>query len=181
LRESQSPVEIGRRGQSAPSSDFGGEVLERQSIGAADDASDPPSFGDQQACARFNDRLDRARRAQGDIALSFAGGRREARKESHEQRYSEKQNISIKCSFLQKLSSAAKVVTTASTPGAARPFARRRMRRPAARQTRPELDRAAAFSYETRRLARLIRAVITSPPKPFVWTRQPRIEHARLL
>ncbi len=33
--------------------------------GAADDASDPPSFGDQQACARFNDRLDRARRAQG--------------------------------------------------------------------------------------------------------------------
>jgi hypothetical protein len=181
LRKGQSPVEVGGRRQSAPASDFGRKVLEGHSIGAADDASNPPGFGDQQAGARFNDRLDRARRALGDIAFAFSGRRRETREESHIEYYSEKQNASIKCSSLQKLCKAAKVLTTASTPGAARPFTRRRMRRPAARQTRPELDRAAAFSYETRKVGRLIRAVIASPPKPFVWTRQPRIEHARLL
>jgi hypothetical protein len=117
LREGQSPVEIGGRRLSAPASDFGRKVLEGQSIGAVDDACDPPRFGDKQACARLNDRLDRARRARGDIALAFGGGRRKTRKESQVEDYSEKQNISIKCSFLQKLREAAKVVTTASTPG----------------------------------------------------------------
>jgi hypothetical protein len=82
LRKGQCPVEVGGRRQSAPASDFGRKVLEGHSIGAADDAGDPPGFGDQQAGARFNDRLDRPRRALGDIAFAFGRAKGNARRKS---------------------------------------------------------------------------------------------------